>query len=328
MEQIKLKGKFRLSKSNWTYYIFYVVVFELTKLIRVNDFASGMGGFTAGVGISLGISTLLSWVLWLILNKRKKVAIITFNIILTFFVILAINKCNTLQEQKTEIERLESKLLRLKEQITKTDKSANNDSILSDYILDVKNTFAKLAEKSDGEEKLFFIKMIEFITEKEKYTWEYSKAFDSLYYWRMFNLVLLNNHDEYNHQRNVIRYYIEKTTAMHNSFHNYQRDIEQYLIDINDQNELKKGVLQGTGERCSNQQHIINSYFYVSLEHGKSLIEYLDILEGNMNKWEYIDGVIITEDTNLQFRINQVCDKIALSETAIDSLWLQLIKVL
>lgn len=327
-DSIDEKNNYSLSKSNKIFYGFVAVISTTLFFIYSNNSAEQIGQQLGRLFGLLVFPAIFGWIVWRLTGKKKNGGSITFNIILALAVLGQISTTIQNSQKSEQINSLQKHSDSLRETFSNTDDQNEINEAYKEYTGNIENSLNELSKQSTGTEKQFYKILEDFVSNSQVVVQDWQQSFMAVNSDRILNYSILNNADEFNHQRGVLNDYINKTKIYNASFNDTIPDLKKQLSVLGKENSLAKGAIKSATEKHQQQKVIFEPLMKTHLEYGSNLIGILNLLEKNQGEWSEDNGQLVFNNDTTLAEFNLLIEKATLNENSINSLADQLIKTL
>lgn len=318
-----------MSKSNVFYYLIvavvYVIVFSLGP-----EMTPRRSGYMMGALMGLFMfPSIVALIAWLISKRSKSAFSITFNVVLTIMVVGQIsgllNRVAKESKQQASLDNLSSAKEQMKIDFKEADDTESYNDAYDEFASSVKDELRQMSESTAGSERRFYELMEEFVAESEDFANSWSDSYFAIQDPRILDYSVLVNLEEFEYQRGVFRHYISLTHEYSDFISRMVPRLKNKLAELGPNSGLAKGAIEGAEENYIKQKPIFEKLMETHLSYGNNLMELVDFLESNLDKWSYQDDEILFSDDELIETFNQILNRAIEDEESINVLADQLV---
>ena len=318
-----MKQKFTLSQSN-KIYIAVITLLFVVLFIAVPSKTSFLAGEFIGrlIGLLL-LSSIFAWIVWRLSGKKEKAGTVTFNIILTLFVIGLITFPFT--QKRFQLFQEESNIKELIEEFNKTIATTNDkgklDTAYNKFVDSYEETLIRLTGNSTSQEKRLYRAFGDFVTKislaSEKW---YQSSDAAIYAPRIFDYSLLNSEQEFDYRKNILRLHIEETKAYKKFYDIAIPNLKKQLTASGDSKKIAKSFIRGATRQYILDIPTIEKLSQAHIEYANKTIQVLDLLQIKRDEWEWENDELIFYNENLLNEYNELYNEIVKNGDIIDTL--------
>lgn len=325
-----MKHPFRLSKSNKIYISIVVILYSIFKLISTRFSAHGVGEVIGFLIFVISAPLIFAYVNWLVNGRKKNGGTITFNITLSIVLIAQMgiygNELNKIRNIRDIVDRKE----KLKEELLRQGDFANVDSINSEFSQSQSKNIDALIQLSSGDDKKAYQKVNVFRKNADSISTVWSNALNEVNKPRILDFSLLTNDEECEYQWSIVQNYLAKSLDYQVYFKNRITSFERSIKELTDRNnELAMGMLDGLTKKHQEQTPIFEPLIEAHINYGSGMADLIRHFQNQKGKWAFDkDDMLRFEDSDAQFKYENLIQDITKSENIINELSTKLIEAI
>lgn len=325
---IVFQNQYKLAKSNKIYYGF-IAISSISLYIYIGIFTSYNIGKLIGLLLSyLLIPMLVAWIVWIFSKNKVNAGSITFNITLTLVVLGQFSQFAKKVNFNKTLSEMSSQNLEYYKSLANDQDSDELNKSYDDYVNSMKNGFGELSKSSTGDEKEFYKIMAEYVEETNLIVKVWQDSFDKIDSPAILNLSLLKSDYEIIRQKKLITFYLESTKKYQLFFTNMVSNMTLKLNKFGVNSPIAEGGISGISEQFEKNEPIFTPLMVAHINYGTNMIEYLEVLQLNQDKWKFENDELIINDEIIDNKINEIFEQIEMHGTSINNLAEKLVQVI
>jgi hypothetical protein len=323
-----LPSQYKLTKSNKIYYG-VIAISSISLYIYIGLFTPYMIGRLIGLLLSyLLIPMLIALIVWKLSKNKVNAGSVTFNITLTLAVLGQISQFANKANINIKLSEMSSQRSVYYNSLANGQDLDEINESYDNYVNSMMNGFGELSRSSTGDEKELYKIMAEFVEEKISIVKIWQNSFDKINSPAILNLSLLKNDSEIIKQKKLITFYLESTKRYQLFFTNMVPNITLKLNKIGVNSPVAIGGISGITEQFEKNEPVFTPLMVAHINYGNNMIEYLELLQLNQNKWKLENDELIINDEIIGNKVNEIMEQIELHGRSINNLAEKLVQVM
>src|SRR5690606_28479688 len=143
---------------------------------------------------------------------------------------------------------------------------------------------------------------------------------------RILDYSLLSSDEEFEYQKKIVRFYVEKTQSHSENFANMIPNLKKRLDALGENDEYTKGGLQAATKKYLSQKQVVEPLMQAHAEYGKCMVQSLEFLQKNNEVWTYENDEILINDETLLIEYRKLYKVLGDNEVVSNTLSEKLVK--
>jgi len=300
-----MESNFKLSKFNKKYFAVVALISVLLFVVFSGKAPSQIGEYIGRLIAYILFPTLFAWLVWRFAGRKEKAASVTFNIVLTLILLSQIGQFGKKQQQSQIGRELLEHKAEYKNAVTNSDDPEENAAAFDKFTDAVIADMNELSETGSGAEKEFFQFMSEYVSSSQLITQDWITASNMVQSPRILDYSLLTSSEEFDYQRGIIREYIEKSDIYLENFTSMIPNLKARLSVWGEGNSYVKDAI-ATTKKFLALKPAFEPLMQAHIEYGNNLIQILDFLQKNKDKWAYEDDELLLDSDEMVSEYNKL----------------------
>ncbi|OVE80909.1 hypothetical protein BVY04_04615 [bacterium M21] len=306
--------------------IFFAIV--AISFIIVKAYARGASPrfFDELIGQLLGfifLSSLIAGITRLLSRKKPQRASYAFRITLGFLLFGQVSQMQK-QRQKTQNElemvKVQQKKTEFKNAAVTMEDPDEVRSAYNEYADAGQGALQRISQRSTGPEKQFYAIMGDWAKDSQKVAQEWMLSVQAVQSPRILDYSLLKHDGEFEHQRKIVKDYLDKTRAYQEYVANMIPNVEKKLEKLGKGNGYSERAWREKKQEYSGKSKNIGALTEAHVRYGMNLIDMLKLLESDAAAWSYEnDEFLYTTDEFLK-RYSEKMEAIQKGEAEVNAL--------
>jgi len=299
-----------------------VVLFAIVLLIAFSDGDSRKIGEMVGrLIVCLIFPAMMAWIVWRFSGRKEKGGKLTFNVVLTLFLLGQIGQIGREGRNAQRLKNLYGHKENFKREMLSTEDPEKRRAAFERYSNSVIDEFKGMSETSSGPEKKFFDAMSGFVEHSKSVGQRWDSAVEAVQSSRILDYSLLDNDEEFDYQRAVLEDYIEIAKARHEFLANLAPNLRKRLgALLEEENEFAQGAMNGALKQQRFQKPIIEPLLQAHIGYGENMIQLLNLLQKHQDEWKFINDELVIHNDDVLDQCVAMVDSLTENEATIMAL--------